>query len=49
MPFTTADQRSAPARIGLAIAIGLCLMLVVVLLVRPQMMMRLMHDVMGAF
>ena len=47
MPFIDTDRVSAPARIGLAIVIGLCLMLAAVLFVRPDMAMRLMHEAMG--
>jgi hypothetical protein len=48
MAFTNdaAARNSARARIGIAIVVGLCLMLAVVLFVRPDMAMRLMHEAM---
>ncbi|MDQ2804796.1 MAG: hypothetical protein M3Y41_19770 [Pseudomonadota bacterium] len=45
--ITSASLVSAPARIGLAVVAGFAALLAILFAVRPDMMMSLVHEVMG--
>ena len=48
MPRIPIGVASAPARIGLAVAVAFCILLAIMFAVRPDMMMALMHMRLGA-